>query len=157
MSTPVDSTNATNNVTGNVTSHATKTNAVVTVLTPSFRLPLGLGAIALPVFFLQPWVGGVLALLALFLAVQTTRIRLAFTATALEVRQGQTLLRQFPYADWRIWTIFWPPLPILFYFREVNSIHFLPVLFNPGELRSQLEQHCSPQSSAASRQPTDAA
>ncbi|MEL6138796.1 MAG: DUF3119 family protein [Cyanobacteria bacterium J06628_6] len=153
MSTTADSTNAASNGTSN----ATQTNAAVTVLTPSFRLPLGLGAIALPTFFLQPWVGGVLALLALFLAVQTTRIRLAFTATALEVHQGQTRLRQFPYTDWQTWTIFWPPVPILFYFREVNSIHFLPVLFNPGELRSQLEQHCSPQSSAASRQPTDAA
>ena len=27
----------------------------------------------------------------------------------------------------------------LFYFRETQSIHFLPILFSPKELREQLE------------------
>jgi hypothetical protein len=35
--------------------------------------------------------------------------------------------------------IFWSPVPILFYFREVNSIHFLPMLFQSAALRTQLE------------------
>jgi hypothetical protein len=32
---------------------------------------------------------------------------------------------------------------VLFYFREVSSIHFLPILFSPSQLRSCLERHCS--------------
>ncbi|MEO1589924.1 MAG: DUF3119 family protein [Cyanobacteria bacterium J06632_22] len=112
-----------------------------TVLSPSFKLPLGLGAIALPVLLWQPWGGAPVLLLAAFLAIQTARIRLAFTPQTLDVRLGERLLRQFPYAEWLNWVIFWHPVPILFYFREVNSIHFLPVLFNANELTTQLEQH----------------
>ena len=111
------------------------------VLPPNYSMSLGLGAIALPITVWQPWQGGPLVLLAAFLGLQTTRIRLVFTARELEVRLGDRLLRQFPYAEWSNWTIFWRPVPILFYFREVNSIHFLPILFSPSELTAQLTQH----------------
>ena len=48
-------------------------------------------------------------------------------------------LRRFPYDQWLAWRLFAPWLPGLFYFRETKSIHFLPILFSPGELREQLE------------------
>ena len=98
--------------------------------------------ISLPLFFLQIWLGGIIALLGLFLLVQTNSIRLLFTPTALEVRRNENLLKTFPYAEWESWKIFWPPVPILFYFKEINSIHFLPVLFDPEELRDRLQTHC---------------
>ncbi|HBB34665.1 MAG TPA: DUF3119 domain-containing protein, partial [Cyanobacteria bacterium UBA9273] len=40
------------------------------------------------------------------------------------------------------WRIFWPQLPILFYFKEIKSIHFLPILFDPKQLNTCLEQRC---------------
>ncbi|MEO0539862.1 MAG: DUF3119 family protein [Cyanobacteria bacterium P01_A01_bin.105] len=127
--------------------------AAAAALSPSFKLPLGIGAIALPLLLWHLWAGGAVLLLALFLAVQTTRIRLAFAPTELQVRLGDRLLRQFPYEAWRNWVIFWPPVPILFYFREVNSIHFLPVLFDPNGLQAQLSLHCDIQPSDT--QPSD--
>ncbi|MEO0869143.1 MAG: DUF3119 family protein [Cyanobacteria bacterium J06642_11] len=110
-------------------------------LSASYRLPLVLIAIALPTFLLQPWVSLIIALFGGFLLFQTTVIRLVFEAEALIVCRNQTVLRRFPYQDWQSWSIFWSPVPILFYFREVKSIHFLPILFNPRELRQQLETH----------------
>lgn len=97
--------------------------------------------LAIPLAFLQIWLAGVLALFGCFLLYQTATLRLVFTETDLDIYRGDTQIRQFPYQDWQTWAIFWSPLPILFYFREVKSIHFLPVLFNPVSLRSQLEQH----------------
>ncbi|NJN88640.1 MAG: DUF3119 family protein, partial [Leptolyngbyaceae cyanobacterium SL_7_1] len=63
-----------------------------------------------------------------------------FTEAALDIYRGETLIRRFPYQDWQHWEIFWHPLPILFYFKEVKSIHFLPILFDPNQLRVVLEQ-----------------
>jgi hypothetical protein len=77
----------------------------------------------------------------LFLVLQTALLRLEFSADALLVWRQDTLLRRFPYDSWLSWRLFWPALPVLFYFREERSIHFLPVLFNPGTLRQQLELH----------------
>lgn len=111
-------------------------------LRPDYRLSLSILFIGLIVLFAQRWVGLMITLLGLFLLIQTTIIRLTFTETELQVCRGTTILRQFPYAEWQTWTIFWSPVPILFYFREVNSIHFLPMLFNPVELLEQLNQHC---------------
>ncbi|MBE9066893.1 DUF3119 family protein [Leptolyngbya cf. ectocarpi LEGE 11479] len=113
-----------------------------TTLRPDYRLSLSVLLIGLCVALFQAWVGLVIALLGLFLVVQTTVIRLTFTATELQVCRGATILRQFPYAEWKTWTVFWLPIPILFYFREVKSIHFLPMLFSPAELRNQLNRYC---------------
>ena len=110
-----------------------------TTLLPSYRIPIGLGAIALGITGLSPWVGGPIILFALFLAYQAATLRLTFTKTTLQVFRGQTQIRDFPYTDWATWEIFWAPVPILFYFREVKSIHFLPVLFQPSGLRQALE------------------
>ena len=119
----------------------TTTNASST-LTPSYNLPIAIVLLSLPLLWVQLGTGLLVAVLGLFLLYQTTTIRLVFTTSALEVRRNAGLLKTFPYAEWQTWKIFWPPVPILFYFKEVNSIHFLPVLFSPEELRAQLEKHC---------------
>lgn len=110
-------------------------------LAPSYKIPLALIIAALPLAFVQKWISLAIALLGLFLLFQTTTIRLKFTDTALEVYRSETLLRHFPYQDWLNWEIFWSPVPILFYFREVKSIHFLPIIFNPQMLKTCLEKY----------------
>ncbi|MGI8936491.1 MAG: DUF3119 family protein [Phormidesmis sp.] len=111
-------------------------------LNPSYRLPIGIVLLSLPVLFIQLGLGLALALLGLFLLYQSTTIRLVFTPTDLEVRRNDRLLKTFPYAEWLNWQVFWPSVPILFYFKEVNSIHFLPVLFDPQQLRECLDTYC---------------
>jgi hypothetical protein len=98
--------------------------------------------LAAPLLFVKLWIGLLLALFSLFLLVQAATLRLCFTETALDIERGQTLIRRFPYQDWQHWRIFWSPIPILFYFKEVNSIHFLPVLFEPKALQACLEARC---------------
>lgn len=122
---------------------ATSTQTVE--LAPSYTIPLTLTFAAIPMLFIQIWAGLAIALLGLFLLFQTVTIRLQFTPNALDVYRSQTLIRRFPYQDWQNWRIFWPSVPILFYFKEVNSIHFLPILFDPKMLKTCLEQRC-PQS-----------
>jgi hypothetical protein len=117
----------------------TQSAASTPALTPSFAIPIALMFGALPVLALQVYVGLGLFLFGFFLMIQAAIIRLVFAETALEVYRGSNLIRNFPYAEWRSWRIFWGVVPILFYFREVNSIHFLPILFNAKELRSALE------------------
>lgn len=127
----------------------TSTSANSTTLAPSYNLPLALilgglggGCLALVMFgTLQVMLAGVVFVFGLFLLYQAATLRLVFTETDLEIYRGESRIRQFPYGEWQIWDIFWSPVPILFYFREVNSIHFLPILFSPEMLRSQLEQH----------------
>ncbi|MBD0335281.1 MAG: DUF3119 family protein [Cyanobacteria bacterium Co-bin13] len=114
----------------------------ITELAPSYRLPLALVALAIPLFWLQPWVSGAVALLGLLLLFQAVTLRLQFSSTALDIYRGEQRIRHFPYQDWLNWEIFWSPLPILFYFKEVSSIHFLPIIFSPSQLRTCLEQHC---------------
>jgi len=108
-------------------------------LTPSYAIPLFLVGVSIPVILLQRWVGLGLSLFGLFLLFQTATLRLQFTTTDLDVYRGELLIRRFPYQHWQTWRIFWPSFPILFYFREIKSIHFLPVLFDPKVLRSALE------------------
>jgi hypothetical protein len=108
-------------------------------LAPSYALPLTLVAAAIPLLNVQVWASGAIALFGIFLLIQAVTLRLCFSNTALDIYRGTTLIRQFPYADWQNWAIFWPPCPILFYFKEVNSIHFLPVLFDPKALAACLE------------------
>ena len=110
-------------------------------LRPDPRLPLlvvALGAALLPLP-LHPWPTLVVALFGVFLLIQTASLRLEFEQRALIVWQNGRELRRFPYDQWLAWRLFAPWLPGLFYFRETQSIHFLPILFSPGELREQLE------------------
>lgn len=111
-------------------------------LTPSYRLPLVIVGLGLVLALLNLWLGFIVASFGLFLMLQTATIRLSFTPTQLEVYRSEQKIRQFPYQDWSNWRIFWTPVPILFYFREVNSIHFLPIIFDSQTLKSCLEKYC---------------
>jgi hypothetical protein len=113
-----------------------------TILNPNYRLPLALVPLSFVLLFFNLWLGVIVLLFAGFLLVQTATLRLHFTATALDVYREGNLIRHFPYAEWQHWEIYWPSVPVLFYFREVNSIHFLPILFDPASLRQSLEAHC---------------
>ena len=111
-------------------------------LAPSYSIPIVLVGAAIPLVFVQQWVALIVALFGLSLLFQTVTLRLCFTPTDLDIYRGDTLIRRFPYQEWQNWRIFWSSVPILFYFREVNSIHFLPILFDPKQLRACLEKHC---------------
>ncbi len=126
------------------------------ILDPSYNLALGVGAIAIPLGLLNLWVGLVVGLFAIFLAVQATILRIHFTGKALDLYRGEKRLRTFPYTDWSHWEIFWEPLPILFYFNEVNNIHFVPMLFNPQQLRDCAVARCPRLPDSALAQPEDA-
>lgn len=129
-----------------MTTTPTSTTALATVeLTPSYRLPVAIAALGIALGFWNLWVGGIIALFGVFLLIQAATLRLRFTATDLDIYRGDTRIRQFPYRDWQNWKIFWQPVPILFYFKEIKSIHFVPVLFDPKTLRECLEQRCSPE------------
>ncbi len=119
-------------------------NSISTVeLKPSYNIPVVLIIGSIPLLLIQQLVaGGIIALLGLFLMYQAVTLRLQFTATDLDIIKGDKLLRRFPYTEWQNWRIFWNIIPILFYFKEVKSIHFLPILFNPNVLKACLEERC---------------
>ncbi|MBC1262328.1 DUF3119 family protein [Synechococcus sp. BSF8S] len=123
--------------------------AAGTILAPRPWVPLGVITIGLALVPLQriwswaPIAAGVVGLLGLFLLLQTLLLRLQFSSDALLVWSRSTLLRRFPYSEWTAWTLFWWPLPVLFYFRERRSPHLLPVLFDATALRQQLDLHLS--------------
>ena len=118
----------------------------VVILEPRFWVPLGvtlLGPtclVASPLWSGVRWLTLALVLFGGFLLLQARLISLRFSGTDLEVWRGGQEIRRFPYAEWISWKLFWPGLPVLFYFREQRSIHFLPVLFDAISLREQLEQ-----------------
>ncbi|MEG3930256.1 MULTISPECIES: DUF3119 family protein [unclassified Microcoleus] len=111
-------------------------------LAPSYAIPLVLVLAGLALLFVQKWVSLPLSLFGLFLMYQAATIRLQFTPTDLDIYRSSNLIRRFPYREWQNWRIFWPAVPILFYFKEINSIHFLPVLFDRKMLQACLEQRC---------------
>lgn len=113
----------------------------VVELSPSYKIPLVLIAMAIALGFVAWWAAIIPALLGLFLTVQTILIRLQFSDRALFVMRSGKILREFPYSEWLNWEIFWSPVPILFYFREVNNIHFLPIIFDPKALRECLNKY----------------
>ena len=115
------------------------------ILAPRPWVPLGVVALGLACLALNRWAALVVVLFGLFLLLQSQLLRLQFSAEALLVWRGSTLLRRFPYGEWLGWTLFWGPLPVLFYFREQRSIHLLPVLFDATTLREQLDLHVSAQ------------
>ena len=117
-----------------------KLTAQTIELAPSYTIPLVLVLVAIILLMLQPWVSLVIALLGLLLMFQAVTIRLQFTPTALDIYRSEKLIRRFPYADWQEVRIFFNPVPILFYFKEVNSIHFLPIIFTPKILKECLDK-----------------
>jgi hypothetical protein len=121
---------------------ASPTNLTGTIeLKPNYRIPLVLVFASFPLVFFLPWVGAGLSLFGLFLMLQTAIIRLQFTPTALDVYRSRKLILSFPYQEWQNWRIFWEPVPILFYFKEIKSIHFLPIIFDPATLKGCLEKY----------------
>jgi len=126
-----------------VTTTASSTAPTSTIeLAPSYAIPLVLVLAALPLLFVQKWASLPLSLLGLLLMYQTATIRLQFTPTDLDIYRSSNLIRRFPYREWQNWRIYWPAVPILFYFKEINSIHFLPILFDRKMLQTCLEQRC---------------
>jgi hypothetical protein len=118
------------------------TNRTETIeLSPDYKIPLILVLASIPLLFFLPWVGAALSLFGLFLAIQAATIRLQFTPTALDVYRSGKQIRSFPYSEWQNWRIFWEPVPILFYFKEINSIHFLPIIFAPRALKTCLDNY----------------
>ncbi|MEL6935537.1 MAG: DUF3119 family protein [Cyanobacteria bacterium J06607_17] len=59
--------------------------SATTPLSPDYRLSLSVLFIGICLTFVQAWIGLAIALLGLFLVVQTTIIRLTFTETELQV------------------------------------------------------------------------
>ncbi|WP_438983176.1 DUF3119 family protein [Vulcanococcus sp.] len=113
------------------------------ILAPRVWLPLALIALGVAALLLTVWLALVVSLFGLFLLIQSQILRLQFTTDALLVWRGATVLRRFPYSEWLTWSLFWGPVPVLFYFREQRSIHFLPVLFDATSLREELNRHVS--------------
>jgi hypothetical protein len=123
------------------------------LLSPHYGVAAGVTGLGLACLALLPlwpgalWLALAVTLLGLFLLLQTALLRLEFNGEALLVRRGGQELRSFPYDAWLGWRLFWPGVPIIFYFRERQSIHLLPVLFNAASLRQQLQSRL-PQLSA---------
>lgn len=112
-----------------------------TELNPSYAIPTVLVLSSIPLIWIQPIACGVISLFGLFLFYQAATIRLVFTNTDLEVFRSQEKFRTFPYQEWQNWKVFWVAFPVLFYFKEIKSIHFLPILFDPKLLKTCLEKH----------------
>lgn len=115
--------------------------AQTTELNPNYAIPVVLVLAGVPLIWVQPIAAGVVAIFGLFLVYQAATIRLVFTATDLEVYRSQKIFRTFPYQEWQDWKVFWFGFPILLYFKEVKSIHFLPVLFDAQMLKTCLEKY----------------
>lgn len=113
----------------------------VVELSPNFKIPLFLIVTAGILSLISWWLAGAIAVLGLFLTIQTFLIKLQFTEKALNVLRSGSIIRSFPYSDWLNWEIFWQPVPILFYFKEVNSIHFLPIIFDSKTLVDCLQKY----------------
>ena len=123
-------------MTTNLKSESTKIE-----LAPNFKIPLCLILLAAALAFISLWLTGIFGVLGLFLTIQTFLIRLQFTEKELKVLRSGKVIRSFPYSEWLNWEIFWSPVPILFYFKEVNSIHFLPIIFNAKTLADCLHEY----------------
>jgi hypothetical protein len=115
-------------------------STATTELAPNYTLPIAIIVVAIALILISPWIGGVVALFGMFLMFQAGTLRLQFTDTALDIYRGENLIRHFPYQEWQNWEIFWSNIPTLFYFKEVKSIHFLPIIFDPKLLKNCLEQ-----------------
>jgi hypothetical protein len=114
----------------------------VTELRPKYSIPAFLGIVGISLWFLKFWaISGILILFSIFLTFQTATLRLIFTDSDLDIYRNNSLIRKFPFKDWLNWQIFWFPIPILFYFKEVKSIHFLPIIFDPKALEAALIKH----------------
>ena len=111
-------------------------------LAPNYNIPIVIiiGGISLSLWL---WIIGlVVTVFGVFLLIQANLIKLTFTPVSLDVYRGEKKIKTFPYSEWENWVIFWQPVPILLYFKEVKSIHFLPIIFDVNTLRECLEKYC---------------
>ena len=111
-------------------------------IAPSFQLPIILIALSFSLLFLK--IGSfptiISASFSFFLLLQSFTLRIKITKDDFIVLQLGKEIRRFPFKNWLTWKLFLPSLPGIFYFREKSSPHLLPILFNPDELRSQLQE-----------------
>ena len=119
----------------------TENSTEVVELSPNYRIPIFLLIAACVISVVSLWLALPIILLGLFLTVQTVLIRLQFTDQALNVLRSGKQILSFPYSEWLNWEIYWSPMPILFYFKEINSIHFLPIIFDSKTLIECLNKH----------------
>ena len=126
-----------------MTTTASSTAPTSTIeLAPSYALPLVL-VLAACTAAVRAEVGEFVGFAVRLVSdVPSRDLRLQFTPTDLDIYRMSKLIRRFPYREWQNWRILWPVLPIWFYFKEINSIHSFPILFDRKMLQTCLEQRC---------------
>tara|TARA_Y100000589_G_scaffold326524_1_gene366427 strand:- start:165 stop:566 length:402 start_codon:yes stop_codon:yes gene_type:complete len=110
-------------------------------ISPSFQLPIILIFLSFMLLFLKigylPTI--ISASFSFFLLLQSFTLRIKITKEDFIVLQLGKEIRRFPFKNWLTWKLFLPKLPGIFYFREKSSPHLLPILFNPEQLKNQLQ------------------
>ena len=109
-------------------------------ISPSFQLPIILIVLSFMLLFLNIgiWPTIVSSSFSFFLLLQAFTLRINITREDFIVLQLGKEIRRFPFKNWIAWKLFLPDLPGIFYFRETNSPHLLPILFNPKQLKEEL-------------------
>ena len=109
-------------------------------ISPAFQLPIILIILSFMLLFLNIgyWPTIVSGSFSFFLLLQTFTLRIKITNEAFVVLQLGKEIRTFPFKNWISWKLFFPIIPIIFYFREKSSPHLLPILFNPDQLKNEL-------------------
>jgi len=109
-------------------------------ISPAFQLPIILIILSFMLLFLNIgyWPTIVSGSFSFFLLLQTFTLRIKITNEAFVVLQLGKEIRTFPFKNWISWKLFFPIIPVIFYFREKSSPHLLPILFNPEQLKNEL-------------------
>ena len=109
-------------------------------ISPAFQLPIILIILSFMLLFLHIgyWPTIVSGSFSFFLLLQTFTLRIKITNEAFVVLQLGKEIRTFPFKNWISWKLFFPIIPVIFYFREKSSPHLLPILFNPNQLKNEL-------------------
>ena len=110
------------------------------IISPAFQLPITLIILSFMLLFLNIgyWPTIVSGSFSFFLLLQTFTLRIKITNEAFVVLQLGKEIRTFPFKNWISWKLFFPIIPVIFYFREKSSPHLLPILFNPEQLKNEL-------------------
>ena len=111
-------------------------------ISPAFQLPIILIILSFMLLFLNIgyWPTIVSGSFSFFLLLQTFTLRIKITNEAFVVLQLGKEIRAFPFKNWISWKLFFPIIPVVFYFREKSSPHLLPILFNPVQLKNELSK-----------------
>ncbi len=110
------------------------------IISPAFQLPIIIIILSFMLLFLDIgyWPTIVSGSFSFFLLLQTFTLRIKITNEAFVVLQLGKEIRTFPFKNWISWKLFFPIIPVIFYFREKSSPHLLPILFNPEQLKNEL-------------------